>query len=226
MAFVPTSPLPRHLRGGKPGHCMRRPRSGGTVTMKLPKSHPYGNGGIPSKPDYTGWDEARLMEEFAEVEANFRPASEDPGIVKWAIVMSADILQWDNNLFKASVEHGFQWDLRGINVVPIHERTARRCIERDTTDLWVLLIGDEGVLSVSLHELGQSVDEGTEVLLTFPLEEDAERFADQLAADGKSVNTRLISIDSLKQLCTQDDMILGLVPARTLVSPAQFNMTF
>lgn len=164
------------------------------------------------------------MADIAEAEANFKPAEDSMG--QWAIVMSADILQWNNNLFQASAEEGFKWDLAGVNVVPIHESIARRCIEVDVFDLWVLEMGNEGVLSFAMHDEGQAVDDGTEVLLTFSIEEEAQRFVDQLAADGKEAKVRLVPIKSLKELCKQDGMILGLVPAKTLVSPGQFNMTF
>lgn len=191
----------------------------------MARSHPYGNGGLPDKPDYSDWDREALMKEIAEAEAKFVPADPD-GMKKWVLVMAADIIQWNNNLFKASKEQGFEWDLSGINVVAIHENIARKCIEPDTSDLWILLMGEEGVLSFGIHDKDQSADEGDEVLLAFSMKDEAQRFADQLIAEGMDPKLRLVPIPALKEFCRKDGMILGLVPAKTLVTPGQFDRAF
>lgn len=166
-----------------------------------------------------------MMKEIAEAEANFKPADPD-GMKKWAIVMSADIIQYNNNLFKASQEKGYNWDLAGVQVVPIHETIARKCIEADTFDLWVLEMGSEGILSFSIHDDDQAVDDGDEVLLTFSDKDEAQRFSDQLVAEGQDPRLKKVPIGTLKEFCKREGMILGLVPEKTLVTPGQFDRAF
>lgn len=189
----------------------------------LAKSHPYGDGGIPQEVDWTGYDPVELKKEIEEAERLFKEGLEGrEDETPWAIVMSADIIQWDNNLFEASKEHGFNWDLSGVNVVRMSEQTARTALPSDTQRLWAMKFEPSGLLTFSVgNEDGDASDD--QYLLAFETNDEAVRFADGLAADGYKVIPTDISILTLKSICKERTLILGVVPAETLVSSSLFT---
>lgn len=191
----------------------------------LARSHPYGDGGVPQEVDWTGYDREKLKKEFEEAERLYREEEiqrEKEYQTPWAIVMSADIIQWDNNLFKESQEPGFNWDLSGINVVRMCERTALRALPSDTARLWAIQLKPESLLTFSVTREGEEQDKDN-YLLVFETKEEAVRFADGLTADGENATLMDIAISTLKSICKDNNLVLGLVPAETLVSASKFT---
>lgn len=225
MAFVtPFAPRPNLRRG--PSALPKRPvRSAArrVACVSLAKSHPYGNGGVPTEIDWTGYDEDEMQAEIAEAERLFRQRSppDDSLLIPWAIVMSADIIQWNNNLFEASRKEGFSWNLQGVNVVRMSEQTARRALPSDLTRLWTVRLEPDGLLTFSTGkpEDGSIPDR---FLLVFEAYNEAVRFADRLVADGVSAAAADVPVVTLKTACREENLILGVVPQDTLVSPSQF----
>ncbi|PXF49416.1 hypothetical protein BWQ96_00732 [Gracilariopsis chorda] len=185
----------------------------------LAKSHPYGNGGLDNRCDYTGYDPEAVRKEIEEAErkaAAWEVKTPEDLENVWMVVMSSDIIQWDNNLFKASVENGFSWDLRGISIVPMVERSVRRSLSDNY--LYVIETGSEQLLSVR-------ADNSEDILLTFEKEAEAKRFESYLIADNQSAKIVKLSIEVVKRMCQERGVLIGVVPQGTLVSPLQFNPT-
>lgn len=195
----------------------------------LARSHPYGNGGIPTELDYTGFDAEATRKQFAEIDREMALHGLEPQFLSyWALVLSTDLIQWKNNLFQASAANGYSWNLRGINVVRMAERTARRAIEETTESLYVVEVGEgtsEGrseVLAVGV----EGRDEGSErydLILTFERKEEVGRFVQLLEAEGCVARERLMGISELNKKCKERGVLLGVVPCSALISPLQFE---
>lgn len=167
--------------------------------------------------DFSGYDEAAAKASMAEERRRFEETPKERGPSLWALVMSADIIQWDNNLFKTSREEGLQFELDGVAVVRVSERTAFRAFDSRVAALWtVSLAADEALVIAD--------DAGTaRLLLAFEREDEAVRFASLLAADGTPATPANTPISAIKQMCAAGDALIGLVPAGTLVTPGQFK---
>lgn len=140
------------------------------------------------------------------------------------LVISADIIQWNNNLFRASVANGFSWNLRGIKVVRMAEQTARRSIMEKTTALYTVQMGQllDELLAVRV-EGGSEGIEGYELILAFKSKDEVGRFVELLKAEGHVARESLIAVDDLNRECEQRGVLVGLVPSRALISPMQFD---
>jgi len=187
----------------------------------MAKSHPYGNGGLNNVADFSQYDPEKIKEEIAYAEMKFAAMKKEDPASAWALVMSKDIIQWNNNLLETSRQHGYNWDLSGVSVIRMTERTARRAIADNVTELWVILADMESVLAVGTDEGGERL------MLSFELEEDAGRFTETLRADGNDEAAyRRVSIDDLKRICEESQLMIGLVPGKSLVVPTQFERSW
>ncbi|KAI0562560.1 hypothetical protein FGB62_58g13 [Gracilaria domingensis] len=183
----------------------------------LAKSHPYGNGGLDNRIDYTGYDPEAIAKEFEDAKHKFHALVSDPPEELqniWMVILSTDIIQWDNNLIKASLENGFNWDLRGVSIAPIVERSVRRSLTEES--VYVIDTGNQSLLAVSAGE-------DKKILLTFEKEQEASRFESHLSAEGQDAKKVKLSIEAAKGVCKDKGLHFGIVPERTLVSPMQFG---
>ena len=144
-------------------------------------------------------------------------------VSKWVVIMSADVIQFRNNLLETSIRDGHNWDLSDVSVIRMAERTARRALPPTTTKLWVVRVGESGngqeVVSVGVEGNGRRED----VLLAFEREDEAKRFAEYLIADGTAATHTHEPITRLNAVCNEAKILLGLVPAETLITPGQFK---
>lgn len=224
MAFIVAAPrLDGLVRRLGSNNCAQVQRCGQVVTRICPsslaKSHPYGNGGIDTTVDYSKYDPGRIEAEVAEAKALLSHMQEMEVMSDWSIVMSSDVIQWNNNLFNASKEHGYDWNLEGLVVVRMSERTARRAIDDSMTKLWVIFLAEDELVTFSMPSKPLE-----KMLLTFEGEDEAQRFVGFLKAEGREASTVEQNISRLKAICADAKVRFGLVPAKTLVSPSQFSM--
>lgn len=194
----------------------------------LARSHPFGNGGIPTELDFSNFDPAKTRAKFAAADAEYEasPDRSTDHISNWALLICPDIIQWNNNIFKASVEAGFNWDLRDVKLVRIAERTARRDIEQQISELYVVQLGDEGVDEfLVVNACGKGSDDADKFLLTFEEHEDVTRLVDLIISDGHHARAVRMSTATLKQHAEAQNLLLALAPSHSLISPAQIGMT-
>lgn len=142
----------------------------------------------------------------------------------WVLVLSADIIQWNNNLFHTSIANGYSWDLRGIKVVHMAEQTARRSIIDRMTALYAVEMGQasDELLAVRVERRGDDVEE-YHLILAFEGEDEVGRFAELLKAEGHTAKEKLVAVDELDRECEQRGVLVGVVPSRAFISPMQFD---
>lgn len=172
---------------------------------------------MDNRADFSNYDPVAFAAEVAAAEewAKTKPTPEEI-ISPWRIVMSADLIQWNNNLFKESAAKGFSWDLNGIGVIVMAKQEADAVLEQ-SPKLWII---DMGGSLVSIRQQ----DTGSQLLLAFQQREEVDRFVDGLEADGhEQVEVELLHYKEIERLATAQGAKMGLVPPKTLVSPNQFG---
>lgn len=186
--------------------------------VSMARSHPYGDGGIQNQADWSDYDPEAFAKEVAEAERLLNTETKAEEISKWTIIMNADIIQNNNNLFETSQERGFKWDLHGLSVLQLAERTAVREIENHLATVWTVHVASEGEIHFSFND--------RRGLLCFARWDEAHRFADQLSASlgidavAKEQITKVIRAE-----CDREDKLIGFVPSETLVTPAMLGIS-
>lgn len=176
----------------------------------MTNAHPYGNGGLINEPDWTGFDPDALDAELADAKERMRTEHREHN-GPWAIVLNADIIQWNNNLFNASRAAGFSWDLNGIRIVRLSAITAKRDIEDVNPDLFNIDVDGKPYTFFTGTMYG---------MLAFTGQDEANRFAEMLRAEGKHpVCVEKHPTTILRDTCHNNSILLGVVPMRTLISP-------
>jgi hypothetical protein len=170
--------------------------------------------------NYDGYDREAALASFEKEKVEFQAAvaarKKENIMSVWAIVFNTDALMWNNNLMELSMQTGMDLDLNRVRIVRVVESVARMCLEKAVDSLWVLRChGGQAVLSFRHGELDS-------YLFAWEKEEDARRFALNLAEDGRGKATpELMHLVDLKQLCIEHNALIGFV-APSFVQPSHF----
>jgi hypothetical protein len=170
--------------------------------------------------NYDGYDRQAALASFEKEKAEFQAAVAARGtenkLSVWAIIFNTDALMCDNNLMEYSVQSGTDLELNQVRIVRVVESVARLCLENVVDSLWVLRFhGGQAILSCGDGERET-------FFFAWEKEEDARRFALNLAEDGRGrTNPELMRIVDLKDSCIRQNALIGFV-APSFVQPSHF----
>lgn len=182
----------------------------------MARSHPYGDGDIKNQVDWSGYNPEDFAKEVAEAERLLNSEVKPQETSKWTIIINADAVQYNNNLFEMSQKQGFNWDLHELSFLPLAEQTAVCEIENKWPTVWTIYINSENVHFSFNDRRG---------LLCFARYEEAHRFAEQLCASvGINVVAKEQTTKVVREECDREDKLIGFVPSKTLVTPSMFGL--